>query len=204
MLVVLKHEECYYIPIYVEAVPNRNSPPAILLREGWREGGRVRKRTLANLSDWPPAQVDRLRRVLKGELLVSLEEALRLSRSLLALSNPVLQVSAVHVLDDEQQEIVERLGVMAIGNVGMESQIGSGFRFTCDAMPVLWVGKDLGAGYLHRHVHVPLRLPGQPDLAHTASAEQSLDLEVAGNLVALFDGGSGRLHDGWGGIFSDP
>ena len=73
---------CYRIPMYVETVPNRNSPPAVLLRQGWREGGRVRKRTLANLSDWPPAQVDRLRRVLKGEILVSPEEAFQVSRSL--------------------------------------------------------------------------------------------------------------------------
>jgi len=67
--------------MYVEAVPNRNSPPAILLREGWREGGKTRKRTLANLSHWPPAQVALLRRVLKGETLVSPSEALQLSRS---------------------------------------------------------------------------------------------------------------------------
>jgi len=68
--------------MYVETVPNRNSPPAVLLRQGWREGGRVRKRTLANLSHWPPAQVDRLRRLLKGELLVSPHETLHLTRSL--------------------------------------------------------------------------------------------------------------------------
>ncbi len=37
--------------MYIEIVPNRNSRPAILLREGWREGKRVRKRTLANLTD---------------------------------------------------------------------------------------------------------------------------------------------------------
>ena len=72
----------YNDPMYVEAVPNRNSPPAILLREGWREGRKTRKRTLANLSHWPPAQVERLRRVLKGETLVSPSEALHLSRSL--------------------------------------------------------------------------------------------------------------------------
>jgi hypothetical protein len=47
-------------------VPNRNSRPAILLREGWREGRRTRKRTLANLTDWPAAQVEALRAVLKG------------------------------------------------------------------------------------------------------------------------------------------
>lgn len=52
--------------MYIETVPNRNSRPAILLREGWREGRRTRKRTLANLSDWPAAQVEALRAVLKG------------------------------------------------------------------------------------------------------------------------------------------
>ena len=40
--------------MYIESVPNRNSPPAILLRESYRDAGKVRKRTLANLSKWPP------------------------------------------------------------------------------------------------------------------------------------------------------
>lgn len=53
--------------MYIETVPNRNSRPAILLREGWREGRRTRKRTLANLTDWPAAQVEALRAVLKGQ-----------------------------------------------------------------------------------------------------------------------------------------
>ena len=52
--------------MYIETVPNRNSRPAILLREGWREGRRTRKRTLANLTVWPAAQVEALRAVLKG------------------------------------------------------------------------------------------------------------------------------------------
>jgi transposase len=68
--------------MYVETVPNRNSAPAILLRQGFRQAGRVRKRTLANLSHWPPAQIDRLRLVLKGEPLVAPHQALQLSRSL--------------------------------------------------------------------------------------------------------------------------
>ena len=42
----------------IEAVPNRNSPPAILLRESYREGGKVRKCTLCNLSDWPAAHIE--------------------------------------------------------------------------------------------------------------------------------------------------
>ena len=54
--------------MYVVSVPNRNSPPAILLREAFREKGKVKNRTLANLSSWPTARIDLLRRLLKGEL----------------------------------------------------------------------------------------------------------------------------------------
>jgi transposase len=68
--------------MYVEFVPNRHSPPAILLRESVREGTQIRKRTLANLSGWPRAQIDSLRRVLKGEILLSSADALRVTRSL--------------------------------------------------------------------------------------------------------------------------
>jgi transposase len=57
--------------MYVDVVPNRNSPPAVLLREALREGKKTRKRTLANISHWPPEQVESLRRVLRNERLVS-------------------------------------------------------------------------------------------------------------------------------------
>ena len=52
--------------MYIESVPNRNSPPAILLRESYRDAGKVRKRTLANLSKWPTSLVEGLRVLLKG------------------------------------------------------------------------------------------------------------------------------------------
>ena len=52
--------------MYIESVPNRNSPPAILLRESYRDAGKVRKRTLANLSKWPTPLVEGLRILLKG------------------------------------------------------------------------------------------------------------------------------------------
>src|SRR2546427_657208 len=48
--------------MYVERIPNRNSPPAILLRESYRDGDKIRKRTLANLSDWPGAKIEARRR----------------------------------------------------------------------------------------------------------------------------------------------
>ena len=57
--------------MYIETVPNRNSPPAILLREGWREGKKTLKRTLANLSHWPAEKIQTLRRLLRDETLVS-------------------------------------------------------------------------------------------------------------------------------------
>ena len=53
--------------MYIEIVPNRTSPPAILLRESFRDGDQIRKRTLANLSHWEPARVEALRRALRGD-----------------------------------------------------------------------------------------------------------------------------------------
>ena len=61
--------------MYIDIVPNRRSPPAILLRESIREGGRVRKRTIANLSTLPIEQAEMIRRVLRGEKLGPLESA---------------------------------------------------------------------------------------------------------------------------------
>jgi hypothetical protein len=68
--------------MYIERVPNRSSPPAILLRESFREGGRVRKRTLANLSDWPQRRIDALAAGLKGQSVVgNIQNAFEIIRS---------------------------------------------------------------------------------------------------------------------------
>ena len=63
------------VGMYIATIPNRGSPPAILLREGYREGGKVKTRTLANLSKLPPEAVAVLRRVLKGEKLIRASDA---------------------------------------------------------------------------------------------------------------------------------
>lgn len=68
--------------MYIEIVPNRNSPPAVLLREGWREGKKICKRTLANLSDWSEARIEALRQVLKDEPALSPHDAFVIERSL--------------------------------------------------------------------------------------------------------------------------
>jgi hypothetical protein len=69
--------------MYIERVPNRNSPPAVLLRESYREGSRIRKRTLANLSKLPDSVVDNLKIVLKGGAAIeNLSESFSVVRSL--------------------------------------------------------------------------------------------------------------------------
>jgi hypothetical protein len=68
--------------MYVARVPNRDSPPAYLLREGYRENGKVKTRTLANLSPWPLAKIERLRRVLRDQALSAPEQELTMLRSL--------------------------------------------------------------------------------------------------------------------------
>ena len=68
--------------MYVDIVPNRNSRPAILLREGWRQSGKVKKRTIANLSHWPMEKVLALRRVLKNEQLVATSEAFSIEENI--------------------------------------------------------------------------------------------------------------------------
>jgi DDE family transposase len=72
------------VVMYVVKVPNRGSPPAILLRESYREAGKVKNRTLANLSAWPEAKVEALSRVLKGQPppAAPLDEAFEIIRSL--------------------------------------------------------------------------------------------------------------------------
>ena len=72
------------VVMYVVKVPNRGSPPAILLRESYREAGKVKNRTLANLSAWPEAKVDALARVLKGQPppAADLDGAFEITRSL--------------------------------------------------------------------------------------------------------------------------
>src|SRR5271169_638408 len=67
--------------MHIDVVPNRGSAPAVLLRESYREGARVRKRTLANLSALSADQVDAIRRALRGEKLVPVAELFAIVRS---------------------------------------------------------------------------------------------------------------------------
>src|SRR5215470_14504531 len=88
--------------MYIETVPNRISPPAILLREGWREGKKTVKRTLANLSHWPAHKIESLRRLLRDETLLSPQELFTTQQTL-----PHGHVQAV-------LGIIRKLGLAAI------------------------------------------------------------------------------------------
>lgn len=68
--------------MYVTVVPNRNSPPAILLRESYREAGKTKNRTLANLSKWPSERIELLRAVLRGDKLLPANQVVEIERSL--------------------------------------------------------------------------------------------------------------------------
>src|SRR5713101_6673154 len=67
--------------MHVHVVPNRASTPTVLLRESYREGGKVKKRTLANLSALPMAQVEAIRAVLRGDALAPAGQAFEIARS---------------------------------------------------------------------------------------------------------------------------
>src|SRR6516162_9974325 len=68
--------------MYVAVIPNRGSPPAILLRESYREAGKTKNRTLANLSAWPAERIEQLRAVLRGDRLLPAAEAIQIVRAL--------------------------------------------------------------------------------------------------------------------------
>src|SRR5207237_8089837 len=68
--------------MYVAVIPNRGSPPVILLRESYREAGKTRNRTLANLSRWPAERIEQLRAVLRGDKLLPAAAAVEIVRAL--------------------------------------------------------------------------------------------------------------------------
>ena len=67
--------------MHIHIVPNRGSPPTVLLRESFREGSKVGKRTLANLSSLSAAQIEAMRAALRGEVLAPLERAFEITAS---------------------------------------------------------------------------------------------------------------------------
>ncbi len=96
--------------MYINRVPNGNSPPAVLLRESYREGKKVKKRTLANLSKLPDEVVNNLQQILKGAKAVNpqqLPELLQVVRSLphghvAVILNSIKQLQIDTIIDPQQ------------------------------------------------------------------------------------------------------
>jgi hypothetical protein len=112
------------VVMYVVRVPNRGSPPAILLRESYREDGKVKNRTLANLSSWPEAKIEALSRVLKGQPppAADLDGAFEITRSLphghvAAVLGTARQLGLDELIDPEPSRHRDLVTAMAIAQV---------------------------------------------------------------------------------------
>ena len=139
--------------MYVAKVPNRGSPPAVLLRESYREAGKVKNRTLANLSAWPEAKVDALSRVLKGQPppAADLDGAFEITRSLphghvAAVLGTARQLGLEELIDpapSRQRDLVTAMAVAQVIAPDSKLAIARGLR---DATAASSLGEVLGAG----------------------------------------------------------
>ena len=138
--------------MYVVKVPNRGSPPAVLLRESYREDGKVKNRTLANLSAWPEAKVDALSRVLKGQPpAAALDGAFEITRSLphghvAAVLGTLRELGLEELIDpvpSRSRDLVTAMTVAQVIDPGSKLAIARGLR---DATAASSLGEVLGAG----------------------------------------------------------
>jgi hypothetical protein len=138
--------------MYVARVPNRGSPPAVLLRESYREAGKVKNRTLANLSSWPEAKVDALSRVLKGQPpAAALDGAFEITRSLphghvAAVLGTLRQLGLEELIDPVPARPRDLVAAMAVAQVTAPDSklaIARGLR---DATAASSLGEILGLG----------------------------------------------------------
>src|SRR5215472_3607436 len=139
--------------MYVARVPNRGSPPAVLLRESYRENGKVKNRTLANLSSWSEAKVDALARVLKGQPppAADLDGAFEITRSLphghvAAVLGTARQLGLQELIGpgpSRQRDLVAAMVVAQVIAPDSKLAIARGLR---DATAASSLGEILGVG----------------------------------------------------------
>ena len=140
------------VVMYVVKVPNRGSPPAVLLRESYRQDGKVKNRTLANLSAWPEAKVDALARVLKGQPpAAALDGAFEITRSLphghvAAVLGTARQLGLEELIGpgpSRQRDLVTAMAVAQVIAPDSKLAIARGLR---DQTAASSLGDVLGAG----------------------------------------------------------
>src|SRR5260370_19136099 len=177
--------------MYVAKVPNRGSPPAILLRESYREAGKVKNRTLANLSAWPAARVAALSRVLKGQPpAAALDGAFEITRSLphghvAAVLGSLRALGLEELLDPAPSRCRDLVTAMAVAQVtGPDSKlaIARGLRGETAASSL---GEVLGVGGADEDdLYAAMDwLAAPPDRIEDALAARHL----AGGTLVLYD-----------------
>jgi transposase len=138
--------------VYIETIPNRSSPPAILLREGYRENGKIVKRTLANLSHWDPQLVEHFRVLLKGGVAVeSIDSVLAIERSLphghvAAVLGAARGCGAPSWFGSAPQELRPVLLAMLVGRVVSPASKLATHRMLHDDTATSSLGRVLGVG----------------------------------------------------------
>src|ERR1700751_2040333 len=189
------------VVMYVVKVPNRGSPPAILLRESYREDGKVKNRTLANLSSWPDAKVEALSRVLKAQPppAAPLDEAFEITRSLphghvAAVLGTARQLGLDELIDPVPSRHRDLVTAMAIAQViapDSKLAIARGLREETAASSL---GAVLGLGACDEDdLYAAMDyLPARQDAVQDALAARHL----AGGTLELYDLSSAAFEGG--------
>ena len=178
--------------MYVAKVPNRGSPPAVLLRESYREAGKVKNRTLANLSAWPEARVDALARVLKGQPppAADLDGAFEITRSLphghvAAVLGTTRQLGLAELIDpgpSRHRDLVVAMAVAQVIAPDSKLAIARGLR---DATAASSLGEVLGVGSCDEddlYAAMDYLRARQPEIEDALAARH-----LAGGTLILYD-----------------
>jgi len=176
--------------MYITRVPNRDSPPAVLLRESYREGGKVKNRTLANLSSWPEAKVEALSRALKGLPPAGLEGMVEVSRSLphghvAAVLGTIRELGLEQLIDtapSRQRDLVAAMITAAVIDGSSKLATARGLRAQTAASSL---GEVLGLGSCDEddlYAAMDWLLPRQEAIEDALAARH-----LRGGMLVLFD-----------------
>lgn len=177
--------------MYIESVPNRNSPPAVLLREAYRSEGKVKKRTLANLSALPAEVIEGLKVLLRGGAAISSgEEVLTIERSLphghvAAVLGSARACGAAAWFAAAPAELRPVLMAILVARVLDPASKLATHRMLCDATATHSLGRVLGVGDLKQDaIYAALDWL----LAHQPAIERQLAKQhLAGASLVLYD-----------------
>jgi transposase len=162
--------------MFITTIPNRNSPPAILLREGYREDGKVKTRTLANLSHLAPDKIEALKAVLKGAPVGAepIEEASLPHGHVLAVTGMIRKLGLDTLLNGKRHPMRERALALIAGRI-------------LDPSSKLALAQSLAKGAEHNTLGEVLGLGELGKAIDEANRNSSQEKRAAGELYAAMD-----------------